>query len=305
MEGVLRAERARVKSASCRAGRLLHNRGLSLTPRPVNQLFVMLGISSWKAVLGILLLPPVPLLLMVLIGTRLVLPRRGLGWLIVLTSVAMLWLSTCGGTARMLSQWLLRPPPALALERVGEIRDAVRSREPVAIFVLGGGSRRLAPEYGVSNLNEISMERLRYGLWLARETGAPVGFTGGVGFGQLDGETPPEAQIAARIAAQEFGRPLKWIEERSRDTRENAAYSVPLLKEQGIRRVVLVTHQAHMPRALRAFEEAAQGAISFVPAPVAIIQPPFDQVTAWLPSRYGYTSVNIVLHEALGLLFGA
>lgn len=264
----------------------------------------MLGISSWKAVLGILLLPPVPLLLMVLIGTRLVLPRRGLGWLVVLTSVAMLWLTTCSGTARLLSQWLLRPPPALALERVGELRDAARAREPIAVLVLGGGSRRLAPEYGVSNLNEVSMERLRYGLWLSRETGTPVGFTGGVGYGQ-EGETPPEAQIAARIAAQEFGRPLKWTEERSRDTRQNAGYSVPLLKEQGIRRVLLVTHQAHMPRALRAFEEAAQGAVKFVPAPVDIIRPPFDEVTTWLPSRYGFSSVNIVLHEALGLLFGA
>lgn len=305
MEGVLLAEAARVKSASWRREGVLHNPRLFPAPLPsVNQLFVMLGISSWKAVLGILLLPPVPLLVMVLIGTRLVLPRRGLGWLVVLTSVAMLWLSTCSGTARLLSQWLLRPPPALALDRVGELRDAVRAREPVAILVLGGGSRKLAPEYGVSNLNELSMERLRYGLWLSRETGAPVGFTGGVGFGQ-EGETPPESQIAARIAAQEFGRPLKWTEERSRDTRENAAYSVPLLKEQGIRRVVLVTHQAHMPRVLRAFGETAQGALTFVPAPVDIIQPPLGEVSAWLPSRYGFTSVNLVLHEALGLLFGA
>jgi uncharacterized SAM-binding protein YcdF (DUF218 family) len=270
----------------------------------VNQLFDMLGISSWKAVLGILLLPPVPLLLLVLIGTRLVLPRRGLGWLVVLTSVLMLWFSTCSGTAQLLSQWLLRPPPALALDRVDELRQAVRAREPIAIFVLGGGARRLAPEYGVSNLNELSMERLRYGLWLARETGAPVGFSGGVGYGQ-EGDTPPESQIAARIAAQEFGRPLKWTEERSRDTRENAAYSVPLLKEQGIRRVLLVTHQAHMPRALRAFEQAAQGSIAFEAAPVDIIRPPLGDAATWMPSRYGFTRVNIVLHEALGLLFGA
>ena len=271
----------------------------------MNDLLIMLGISSWKAVISLLLLPPVPLLLMVLVGTRLVLPRRGLGWLVVLTSVLLLWLSACTGTARMLSHWVLRPPAALAAERIDEIREAVRARQPVAILVLGGGSRRLAPEYGVSSLNEISLERLRYGLWLARATGAPVAFSGGVGWGQREGESAPEAQIAARIAAEEFGRPLKWTEDRSRDTRENAAYSVPLLKEHGVRRVVLVTHQAHLPRALRAFEAAAAGGISFVPAPMAIVEPNLAEPTAWLPSRQGFAGVNIVLHEAFGLLFGA
>lgn len=265
----------------------------------------MLGISSWKPVLAALLLPPVPLLVLMLIGTRLVMPRRGLGWLIVLSSTALIWLSCCGGTARLLTQTLLRPPPALSAERLGELKAAVQGRQPVAIVVLGGGSRPLAPEYGVSSLNAISMERLRYALWLARETGAPVAFSGGVGWGMKGGDTPAEAQIAARIATQEFGRPLKWTEDRSRDTRENAAYSVALLKPQGIRRIVLVTHQAHMVRAMRAFEQAAQGTIEIVPAPMAIVQPPLGELSAWLPSRDGFSNVNYALHEAFGLLFGA
>lgn len=255
--------------------------------------------------LGTLLLPPVPLLLLVLVGTRLVLPRRGLGWLVVLISVVLLWLSACSGSARLLSQWLLRPPPALSLERVGELQEAVRNRQPVAILVLGGGVRRFAPEYGVSSLSEISAERLRYGVWLSRQTGAPLVFSGGVGWGQREGENATEAQVAARVAEQEFGRPLKWIEERSRDTRENAAYSVPLLKEHGVRRVVLVTHQAHMPRALRAFEQVAQGNPAIVPAPMATLDVNLGDAAAWLPSRQGFAGVNVVLHEAFGLLFGA
>ena len=113
----------------------------------------------------------------------------------------------------------------------------------------------LAPEYGVSNLTAGSLERLRFGIWLGRETRLPVGFTGGVGWAQTDAK--PEAQIASQIAATEFGRPLKWIEENSRDTRENAVRTVALLKPQGIRHIVLVTHGYHMPRALRDFEAAA------------------------------------------------
>jgi uncharacterized SAM-binding protein YcdF (DUF218 family) len=271
----------------------------------VNQLLILLGISSWKPVLSALLLPPVPLMLMVLVGTRLVLPRRGLGWLVVLTSVALMWLSTCSGVARLLTQTLVRPPPALALTRPGELKAAVQAHQPIAIVVLGGGVRPTAPEYGVSNLTEVSLERLRYGLWLGRETGAPVAFSGGIGWDMRDGDTAPEAQIAGRIAAQEFGRALKWQEERSRDTRENAAYTVALLKAQGIQHIVLVTHQVHMVRARRAFAQAADGAMVIEPAPIDIVNPPLDSIHSWLPSALGYTGVSFALHEAIGLLLGA
>lgn len=271
----------------------------------MNDFIALLGITTWKPLLGVLLLPPVPLLVLVLLGTRLVLPRRGLGWLVVLTSVALLWLSTCSGSARLLSHWLLHPPGALPHEKIEALREAVRAKQPVAILVLGGGARRLAPEYGVGDLSPISLERLRYAVWLARQTGAPLAFSGGIGHGLREGETAPEAQLAARIAEQEFGRALKWTEDRSRDTRENAAYSVPLLKAQGIQRVVLVTHQAHMPRALRAMEQVAGGAINFEPAPVGVAQGSLDRLSAWLPSREGFAGVHVALHEAFGLLFGA
>jgi len=274
-------------------------------PRVVNQLFILLGISSWKPVITALLLPPVPLLVLMLLGTRLVLPRRGLGWLVVLTSVALMWLSCCVGSAQLLSQTLLRPPAALPLDRVAALKAAVQAHEPVAIMVLGGGSKPLAPEYGVSSLSEYSMERLRYGIWLGRETGAPVAFSGGVGWGERDGAAASEAQIASRIAAQDFGRPLKWTEERSRDTRENAIYSVPLLKAQGIKRVILVTHQAHMVRVLRAFEEVAQGGMQFEAAPVAVLNPNLAEAGSWLPSQHGFDNVHLVLHELIGKLSGA
>ena len=72
----------------------------------MNSLFVVLGIESWKPVLGALLLPPVPFLFLTLVGARLLLPRRGLGWLLIFISVVMLWLSTCTGAARAVAQLL-------------------------------------------------------------------------------------------------------------------------------------------------------------------------------------------------------
>ncbi|MDQ6679563.1 MAG: hypothetical protein M3Y67_01185, partial [Pseudomonadota bacterium] len=63
----------------------------------MNGLVAGLGIEAWKPVLAALLLPPVPLLLMVLIGARLIRPRRALGGFVVVVAVALLWLSACLG----------------------------------------------------------------------------------------------------------------------------------------------------------------------------------------------------------------
>ncbi len=266
----------------------------------MNSLFIVLGIESWKPVLSALLLPPVPLLVMLLIGARLVLPRRGLGWFVIILSVVLLWLSNCTGTAELLSQFVLRPPPALTPDRIKELKT--QSKEPIAIIVLGGGLEPFAPEYGVSNLNYHSLERLRYGLWVGRETGLPVGFSGGVGWAQPDGT--PEARVASQIAAVDFGRPLKWVEENSRDTRENAAHSVALLRKAGIKHIVLVTHGWHMPRAVAAFE-AAGSEMRIEAAPMGLAQHAQLPVLAWLPTGTGAADVRAILHELLGRLAGA
>lgn len=268
----------------------------------MNHLFILLGIESWKPAVSALLLPPLPFILLMLLGARLILPRRGLGWLVVLTSALLLYLSTTSGTATLLSRLLLKPPPALNSERIAQLKAQVQAKRPVAIVVLGGGAERYAPEYGVSSLNAISLERLRYGLWLARETGAPVMFSGGVGWGIHDAMA--ESQIANQIATQEFGRPLKWLEDKSRDTRENAAYSVPMLKSAGINHVLLVTHDYHIDRAARAFGEAAGEAIRIEAAPMGLAKagPGFG---AWLPSTRGMAQVHHVLHEFIGIAAGA
>jgi uncharacterized SAM-binding protein YcdF (DUF218 family) len=267
----------------------------------LNSLLIFFGIESWKPVLTALLLPPVPLLVMMLIGARLILPRRGLGWFVILTSVALMWLSACTGTARALSRFVLHPPAALSVDRIKELKSQAKS--PIAIMVLGGGLEPYAPEYGVSSLQHHSLERLRYGLWLGRETGLPVGFSGGVGWSQPEGM--PEARVAAQIAASEFGRPLKWIEESSRDTRENAGRSVALLKKSGIKHIVLVTSGWHMPRARAAFEAAAAGELRIEAAPMGLAQNVEMPALSWIPTGDGASDVRAILRELLGRVAGA
>jgi uncharacterized SAM-binding protein YcdF (DUF218 family) len=264
----------------------------------LNDLLVFLGIQTWKPVLTALILPPAPLLLLLLVGTRLILPRRGLGWFVVILSTLLLWLSACSGTAVLLSKWVLKPPAALSEERIKTLKTGAKTN--VAIVVLGGGMEPYAPEYGVSNLQHLSLERLRYGVWLGRETGVPVAFSGGVGWGQPEAKS--EARIAAQIAASEFNRPLKWVEDLSRDTRENAERSVALLKPAGVQHIVLVTHAWHMPRSVHEFERAAGGNLRIEAAPMALAQGAEMPGLAWLPTAAGTSHVRYVLREMLGRL---
>ncbi|HJV59699.1 MAG TPA: YdcF family protein [Albitalea sp.] len=270
----------------------------------MNTLVTLLGIESWKPVLSALMLPPVPLLLLMLVGTRVAFSRRALGWMLVLLGASGIWLSTCMGTARAFERHVLQVPPTLTAQRITQLKGEARSGA-TAIVVLGGGVEALAPEYGTSSITDSSLERLRYGVWLGRQTGLPVAFSGGSGWAQPGAGS--EAEIAARIAAQEFDHPLRWTEAESRDTRENAARTVPLLRHAGITHIVLVTHGSHMPRAERNFEAAAAagGGMRIEPAPMGMAPRSEAPLFDWLPSRQGYARTRNALHEWLGSLLGA
>jgi uncharacterized SAM-binding protein YcdF (DUF218 family) len=274
----------------------------------MNELMLNLGLAQWKPLVAALLLPPVPLLLMVVLGAALMFRRTLLAWLLLLCGVAGLWLTCTTALSRALTLNVLKPAPALSESAVNELKRQPRT----AIVVLGGGRRNAAPEYGTTTLNSRSIERLRYGLWLSRETGLPVAFSGGVG--REDSKTgPSEAELAARIAEREFKLPLRWVEPQSRDTHENAIRSVALLKGQNIDRIVLVTHAYHMPRAVRNFEAAIArqqtdgggAAISVLPAPVARHTPGPWKLGDWLPTLRGFEENYLALHEILGLMLGA
>lgn len=274
----------------------------------MDSLLVTLGLSNLKPLLTAMLLPPVPLLLLILVAARLLSSsrRRPLGAVLLLTSVLLLWLSTCAAVGHALERWLLHPPPALSEARISALRQEPAAHGKLVVLILGGGRESLAPEYGEAHLSARSMQRLHYGLWLARRLNAPVMFSGGTGLAQSPGQA--EADIAARIAERDYGRRLRWVENTSRDTRENASASLTMLADQGITDIVLVTHGWHMPRAMRAFQEAArrnQQALQITAAPMGLATPLDRPALNWLPSQEGFAQVRLVVRELFGRLFGA
>ncbi len=273
----------------------------------VNEFFLSLGISSWKPLIAALLLPPTPWIVLALLGARWLHGQRAAGWLLLLPACLGLWLSSSSAVGDAIVRGVLKPPPALTEPELAALKTANAAKPgEIAIVVLGGGREALAPEYGVSNLGARSVERLRYGVWLSRTTGIPLAFSGGVGHSER-GESS-EAEIAARIAAQEFNRPLKWVEVQSRDTRENGAYSVGLLRPLGINRIVVVTHGWHMQRALSAFEAELRRSgdgITLTAAPMGLAQVVDTPALRWLPTSEGIVRVRDALRECIGRLAGA
>lgn len=264
----------------------------------------MLGIEFIKPLLTALLLPPVPWLVLIVIGARQLGRSRAWGWTLLLAGVALQWASCTSAAADAMTRWLLDPPPAL------HGPSLLGATPPVAgqgvIVVLGGGRAGLA-EYPEMSLTPISMERLRYGIWLSRQTGLPLAFSGGLPPGSRDG--PSEAAVATRIARDEFRHPLRWAEDRSRDTHENALRSVELLRDQGVGRLVLVTHDLHMPRSLRHFQRARDAAglgFEIVPAPVGVTRDDDEwALSDFYPTAVGIARMRYALREWLGIVAGA
>jgi uncharacterized SAM-binding protein YcdF (DUF218 family) len=272
----------------------------------LNDVVTALGLEGYKFLFAVLVLPPLPLLLLVLVGARLMFRHRALAWLLIMLGVVGLYLTATPALGRLISMTVHRPPPALTEREVESLAREAAKGPPTAIVVLGGGALPRQSEYGMSNLKPISIERLRYGIWLARRTGLPVAFSGGADLAGRLGTT--EAEIAARIAEREFGLRLRWLEDRSSDTTENGLLTVPMLQQAGIQRIVLVTHDYHQKRAIRAFQRGAEHTLlplQILPAPVGVIPSYEWQLTDWLPGGTGIQSSWLWIHEWFGYLLGA
>ncbi|HEX8011836.1 MAG TPA: YdcF family protein [Casimicrobiaceae bacterium] len=237
-----------------------------------------------KAVIKAIVLPPTGLLLLSIIGLgiRRRFPRGGIAmaWLGILLSLAL----STPAVAVFLVRSLDTSPPL----------DITRTTNAQAIVILGGGIRRDAPEYGGDTLGELTLERVRYGARVARLTGLPVLVTGGSVYG---GE--PESTLMRQALERDFGVRVRWAEERSRTTHENALYSAAILRSAGIGSVLLVAHSFDMPRARAEF--AAAG-IQTYPAATGIPSTKPERWTDYVPSIAGLHTSYYAVYEIVANL---
>lgn len=240
-----------------------------------------------KPILTALVLPPTGTLLLALLGLLLASRRRRAGLALAALGIVLSLASGSHAVARLLAQQLL---PPVAAAQAGDLRDVQ------AIVVLGAGVWADPPEYRTPQPSESALVRLRYAARLARESGKPLAFAGGVGWGGVDG-AESEGTVARRMLQEDYGLPVRWLDDRSRDTAENAERMAQLLRRDGVRRIALVTDAIHMPRAAAAFRRVG---FEVVPAPTDFPRPERSAILEWLPSSPGFVACRHVLREWLG-----
>ncbi len=251
----------------------------------------MPALGEFKAIAAALLLPPASPLLLAVAG--LLWLRHSFGRLLIAAGLLALWLLSCNAVAVWLAQRVLPQVNVLEPSRQAQLA----SSGVQVIVVLGGGIRPTAPEYGQAQPSASTAERLRYGIQLAKRSGLPLAFAGGVGWSNA-GQAVPSEGSTAQVFSAENGLTLRWIESQSRDTAENAARMHDLLAPAGIQNVALVTHAWHMPRSQALFEKAG---FTVLAAPMGFVLPSERPLLEWLPSAHGLTASRNVLREWLAL----
>lgn len=252
----------------------------------------MLHAVAFNRVVEALVLPPGSVVLLLLLSLVLWRHRRT-ALVLAGSGAALLYAASIPGVSDPLLMWLESRHEPLSPKAATESGAG-------AIVVLGGGRERAAPEYGSDVPSAATLQRLRYGVWLQRHTGLPLLASGGAPFGAA----VSEARLMLRVAREELGAAEVWAESASATTAENARNCAALLRPRGIRRVLLVTHASHMPRAVGAFEAAG---LEVIPAPTAFHHPQYLDLgwRALLPRARALERTNRALHEYLGIIWYA
>jgi len=168
------------------------------------------------------------------------------------------------------------------------------------IIVLGGSVDTLVSRgRGVTALNEAA-ERLSEGAALARRfPDARLVFSGGSGDILYEGTT--EAVGAKWLFARLGIAPERLVlEDRSRNTAENAAFTRDLLRPEPGERWLVVTSAFHMPRAMGCFRAVG---FEVIPWPVDYRTSGGDDIWRFFPrASEGLRRVDLATKEWAGLL---
>ena len=188
------------------------------------------------------------------------------------------------------------------------LRQTLEDRHPIvaestlprvdAIVVLGGGENYTWLDDGPEvDPDDLGSSRIAAGAraWLAGR--APLIILSG---GRSGPSGHSEADRMA-YAIERLGVPPSalLLEERSRDTRDNARFTAAIARQRGLHRVALVTSSLHMPRASLLFREAGLTVVA-VPVPERVARVRWQ--SRWLPSRRALWRSARALKEYAGLL---
>ncbi len=245
-----------------------------------------------------LLIYPLGLACILLVVALILSRRRKLQTALIVTAIAVLWL---GGNPFISSlalrslEWRYLPPNPVPWAE--------------AIVVLGGGTDPAEYPRSTTEING-SGDRVLYGALLYKEGKSPLVLLSGGSITFL-GKHPstPAEQMAEIMKWMGVPESAMVLQTKSQNTYEDALYCSQILKDRGIKRIILVTSAFHMPRAVGLFEH--QG-FKVIPAPTdyKVTQQSWDnlvhgdlqsKMVALLPDVNDMSLIALTLKEYIGI----
>jgi len=167
------------------------------------------------------------------------------------------------------------------------------------IVVLGGGMHDGADDFSGKGIPAgDSLERLVTAARLEKRRKLPVIVSGGA----VREDSRPEAPVMKRVLT-DLGVPAHRVivEDRSRDTMENAKYSKEICTKHGYRKIILLTSSYHMKRSMAAFRKYG---MTVTPCPASLRTRGHTRYgyTGFLPAASSLTDTSAYMKEYLGML---
>jgi uncharacterized SAM-binding protein YcdF (DUF218 family) len=231
------------------------------------------------------LIPPNLFILVAMIAVAVAWCRRPAALALATAAIACLYVLSMPVVAEFLMRWS---------EAIAGAETEPPEAPPGAIIVLSADMRRSDNPGENETAGPLTLERLAEAARAQRRLQLPVLVSGGpLGRSQL-----PLARVMSRELEEEFHVPVRWREDRSRNTFENACFSAAILRRAGIGSALVVAHPWDMARALWSFRAVGYPAIP-LPTRERGVSP--LSVTAFLPQVPALQDSYYALHELIGL----
>jgi uncharacterized SAM-binding protein YcdF (DUF218 family) len=233
------------------------------------------------------LIPPNLFILLAMIGVWIAWRRKPFGLAVATATISLLYLVAMPVTAGLLIRWA----EAIALDEPTLPSDKPPGAIPGAIVVLSADVRRSGIPGVPDIVGQLTLERLAEAARQWRRLGLPILVSGG----------PPDAPVAtlmSTVLQEDFRVPVKWREERSQNTFENALYSAEILRDAGIHAALVVAHPWDLARALWSFRAVNYPVVA---SPTTAGGSPSLSVNAFLPQVPALLESYYALHELIGL----
>jgi len=178
--------------------------------------------------------------------------------------------------------------PAVAVFFMPPMPAWIRKTDyPQVVVVLGPNRVRQHRDY---QLSAAGWRRAGVGIAQAKKHKLPVLFAGGHEEGGAS-----EAQLMAQTVESYWPEAVVWLEEEGLNTWQKAQSCAAHLTQKGMRRVLLVTDRAHLPRAMYAFR--AHGLL-VQPFSASVLPQP-----GWMPSAGALSMLLEAYYEWCALVW--